>query len=318
MAPSRPHRAFPLVLPRITEPYSDMRGQYPSYRWPTVKRVETARARHNRIVCGLRTQYEEAKRTSACIKNERDRYEGSYEQMVAYHRECSIYEDAYGKFVPDSENARWFDRINPRIAEMLLLREVAGKIEDCNHPDMVRYFVAVNQAQAFEEDFEHGFNGHDANDRLDQHFKRMASHTASAKSLALKCSGDALKLAAFFSKPLEFTIDNPYEEGETRTDFDDRDFDTKLREIKRTLEGDAAVEALPPHVLKPFPFSLSFTNQLEYYDAVYAHEQLTDMSTHHWEDLRGEVGEDRVGRYCTPAPRRPALWSDEMYARLSV
>ncbi|KAJ7637412.1 hypothetical protein DFH06DRAFT_1139025 [Mycena polygramma] len=188
-------------------------GQYPSYRWPTVKRVETARARHNRIVCGLRTQYEEAKRTSACIKNERDRYEGSYEQMVAYHRECSIYEDAYGKFVPDSENARWFDRINPRIAEMLLLREVAGKIEDCNHPDMVRYFVAVNQAQAFEEDFEHGFNGHDANDGLTNISSEWRRTTASAKSLALKCSGDALKLAAFFSKPLEFTIDNPYEEG---------------------------------------------------------------------------------------------------------
>lgn len=111
-----------------------------------------------------------------------------------------------------------------------------GKVEQHDHPDVVKYFAlgktrpshaAVNQsfhpAQTFEHDFGHPFTAHDADDGLDEHFKRMASHAATAQSL----TDDAAKLTEILSQPLNFTIDNPYREGETRADFDDSDFDAK-------------------------------------------------------------------------------------------
>lgn len=39
-----------------------------------------------------------------------------------------------------------------------------------------------------------------------------------------------------------------------------------VRDLKRALEGEAAVAALPATVLDPFPFSLSFADQRGYYD----------------------------------------------------
>ncbi|KAJ6535036.1 hypothetical protein B0H19DRAFT_1080439 [Mycena capillaripes] len=248
--PSRStYRALPIFPPRITEPYS-ARANYEPVRLSQKKKVEKARAQHNRLVCQLKEEYEEAKSANASIAHERSRLEASEAEMMSYYRERSFYEDVYGKFIPDSKIPEWFAKINPRIAEMLIAREAAGKVDQHDHPDMVKYFAMA----------------YDADDGLDKHFKRMASHRGTAKSLAKKCGGNAAKLAQILSKPLNFTIENPYEEGETRADFDERDFDAKLRDIKRKLEGDAAVEALPTTVLDPFPFSLSFADQLGYYD----------------------------------------------------
>lgn len=70
------------------------------------------------------------------------------------------YEDAYGKFVPDAQNAAWFAKKAPRVAELALVRVKAGKPlvapssastmlmpvpaeqDRYDHPDMVMYLNA--------------------------------------------------------------------------------------------------------------------------------------------------------------------------------
>ncbi|KAJ6545759.1 hypothetical protein B0H19DRAFT_1076020 [Mycena capillaripes] len=270
MAPPRPFANLPEILPRITEPYSGDHGYEPFLgSFASVLSVEAARAAHNKEVCQLRKAY-----ISEKAMDEGD----SWDAMTEYYRSKSSYQEMYGKFVPDSQNAAWFAKINPRIAELLMARKSLANVEHHDHPDMVKYLAA---AEAFEEEFEHPFTAHDAEDGLDEHFNRMAFHACIAKGLA----GDPNKLAEVLSTPLTFTVYNPYLREEYRSEFNDEDFDRKLRDIKRELEGDAAVEALEPTVLKNFPFSLSFTDLQGYYDAKYTEEKLYWMSMHHSEEL---------------------------------
>ncbi|KAJ7238316.1 hypothetical protein B0H12DRAFT_1075306 [Mycena haematopus] len=304
MAPSRTVVTLPRIIPRITDPYSGDNGYAP------ILSVEAARVAHNQEVCRLREAYEKAKERNSSIVNERDRWEANRKFMKRYYTSESSYEDMFGKFVPDSENAAWFAKINPRIAELLIARESLANVDRHDHPDMVKYLAA---AKAFEEDFGHAFTAHDAADGLDEHFNRMAFHAWVAQDLASKCAGDTDKLGQILSAPLNFVVYNPYRADEFCSEFNDKDFDMKLREIKRKLEGDAAVEKLPSTVLQNFPFSLSFTDLQGYYDARYTEEQLFEMSVHHAEELSGDVGGKRENRTSTPLPRRPPLWSDEMY-----
>ncbi|KAF8183521.1 hypothetical protein K438DRAFT_1766810 [Mycena galopus ATCC 62051] len=250
-----------------------------------------------------------AKAANRSIENERDRRDADWEAECAYTPFKFLYEQQYGQFVPDPENADWFTKINPRIAGLLIARESVAKIYQHDHPAIVKYLA---DAKDFKEDFGHEFSAHDADDGHDQYFNCMAFHAWLAKELKSKCDGNPDKLAEVLSTPLTFTVFNPYNADDFRSDFNDKDFNAKLRGIKRKLEGDAAVNALGPNVLQNFPFGLPFTDVQGYYDARYMQKQLDSMVEHHRQELMDDFDDDD---HSAPFIRRPPLWSDAEYAR---
>ncbi|KAJ7503601.1 hypothetical protein B0H11DRAFT_2222227 [Mycena galericulata] len=293
------------ILPRITGPYGGLNSEEESFgSYYERMEQEPLRATWNQKLCQLRLSRDNIKHQNAHIVDPRDRLDANFPAIQAYSKSKSDYQDIFGRFVPDSENAAWFAKINPRIEQMLVARQTAANIERHDHPDMVEYFAA---ARAFENDFGHPFIAHDADDGLDKHFKRMAFQAATAAEL--QELGDAWT-SKVISEPLTFTLKNPYPEGDQRR----LDFDVKLRLFKRTLEGEAAVEELPSNVLADFPFSLRVTDLQSYYDAVYTQHKLFCKEIHHWEYFNDDIGEKRDGRGLTPFPPRPPLWCDDIYA----
>ena len=159
------------------------------------------------------------------------------------------YERLYGKFVPDAQNAQWFARQAPRVAELRLARENAAGWSTLSHQgrwnlttsvysggrllrrpsngvvfigwyvtfSAVGFLVDANGvfliARAFEEDFGHPFS---APDGLNEHFARMESHRSTAEELATLYDNDAEKIAAVTSQPLTFHVYNPYAENDQR------------------------------------------------------------------------------------------------------
>ncbi|KAJ7466562.1 hypothetical protein B0H11DRAFT_1921750 [Mycena galericulata] len=202
-----------------------------------------------------------------------------------------IYENKYGKFIPDSENAVWCARRAPRIAALMISRVAAYEAYHHDHPDMVEYFT---QLRAFEAEFGHPFV---AVDDREYHFKRMESHTWTAALSGSTLAGD---IPEVFS----FDVSNPYPQGDQRR----VDFDRKLRIFKRSLEGSVAVEALPAEVADTFTFHVrnptDMYNPQRYYDVVFVKEELQEMSLHHWEALHDCVGESTD----SPFVKRPPLW----------
>jgi hypothetical protein len=136
-------------------------------------------------------------------------------------------------------------------------------------------------AKVFDEDFGHPFSPHDANDGLQEHFERMEFHASVAKSLAQTYGDDAAKLAALFSTPLKFTIENPYEPNECRSEFDEQDFDCKCECCVSSLirskylcsarnqtgnRRGGRCSCVAFKVIHPFPFSLAVNDAQSYYD----------------------------------------------------
>ncbi|KAJ7488483.1 hypothetical protein B0H11DRAFT_1912975 [Mycena galericulata] len=279
-------------------PYSGLNSEEESFgSYYERMEQEPLRATWNQKLCQLRLSRDNIKHQNAHIVDPRDRLDANFPAIQAYSKSKSDYQDIFGRFVPDSENAAWFAKINPRIEQMLVARQTAANIDRHDHADMVKYFAA---ARAFEDDFGHPFTAHDADDGLDEHFKRMAFQTSTAAKL--QELGDAWT-SKVISEPLTFTLKNPYPEGDQRR----LDFDVKLRLFKRTLEGEAAVDELPSNVLADFPFSLGVTDLQSYYDAVYTQHKLFCKEIHHWEYFNDDIGEKRDGRGLTPFPLRPPL-----------
>ncbi|KAJ7437711.1 hypothetical protein FB451DRAFT_1193105 [Mycena latifolia] len=193
------------LLPRITNPYAPPR---PFIESAELEEEEPERILHNRKVQRLLKRHaltlvsDKAKEANASIACERDRDEANWKTWVPYDDALEDYENKYGKFVPDAENAAWFARKEPQVAELMVLRHRAGKVRRHDHPDMLAYFAA---AHVFEDDFGHAFS---CGDGLDDHFKQMESHTITAH--ALKTYYTAEEVEEVLSTPLEFTIRNPY------------------------------------------------------------------------------------------------------------
>ncbi|KAJ7453632.1 hypothetical protein B0H11DRAFT_2245269 [Mycena galericulata] len=269
MAPTRKAR-----IQRITAPYKPQRE--PETHSEVVAE-EKARAAHNKKICRLRKRI----------------------RMQKYLAIVQIYEDKYGKFVPDSKNAGLVARTAPRVAELMTTRRAAYNADCHDHPDIVNYFV---QSRAFEVEFGYRFS---PSDGMEDHFKRMASHASTASWLASVCDGDSAKMAEVLSQPLTFNVINPYLEGDERRER----FDAKLRGYKAILEGATAVKAL--HATRTeFPFCIRFPSggypEL-YYDAVHIKHELQEMSLHHWEALHDCVGESRQNPN-SPFAKRDPLW----------
>ncbi|KAJ6457864.1 hypothetical protein DFH09DRAFT_1115681 [Mycena vulgaris] len=197
-------------LPRITDPYAP---PHPYIAPLSVEEEEPARILHNRKVKRLKKRYHKAVAAHLSILDDRAREEANWPVYVAYDNALEDYEKQYGKFVPDVENAAWFARKAPRVADLMVLRNIAGDVYRHDYPDMIAYFDAEN---TFREDFGHQFV---CPDGLDDHFKRMRSHEHTAH--ALTYVGAAL-LEKLLSEPLVVNILNPYPlDDPDHTRFDD-------------------------------------------------------------------------------------------------
>ncbi|KAJ7496474.1 hypothetical protein FB451DRAFT_1162623 [Mycena latifolia] len=290
-APKRP-------LPCITDPYAPPR---PFIEPAELEEEEPERILHNRKVRRLLKRHalmpvsDKAKEANASIACERDQNEANWKTWVPYDDALEDYENKYGKFVPDAENAAWFARKEPRVAELMVLRHHAGKVRRHDHPDMLAYFAA---AHVFEDDFGHAFL---CGDGLDDHFKQMESHTITAH--ALKTYYTAEEVEEVLSTPLEFTIRNPYYDDDLKRNR----FDAIFEEIAassqdschhfslRMLDGDADAPDWHEWRLE------------QHYKRVWIRDLLEEIERHHFEAWSDMVGEKRFN-VRLPFVKRPSLW----------
>ncbi|KAJ7631450.1 hypothetical protein DFH06DRAFT_1140682 [Mycena polygramma] len=151
-----------------------------------------------------------------------------------------------------------------RVSQLLAAREAAGKPHLCaryqtiyfhpvpadrhDEPEMVRY---LELEKAFEADFGFPFSSEDG---WDPHFKRMTFHALVAENLRHRFNNDTSKIAAEFSKPLIFNVQNPYLDGDARQ----LNLEMELRRNKLMYEGADAVDSLPLAINTQFPFRLRF------------------------------------------------------------
>ncbi|KAF8174186.1 hypothetical protein K438DRAFT_1980484 [Mycena galopus ATCC 62051] len=283
--PSGPH-----ILPRITEPYSGVWGVDPwAETTARMRMIESFRAAANKELCQLQMEYLNARRTGLLRTN------------------------TIGGM-----------RIGKPSAHILLSSPSMSntKIYQHDHPAIVKYLA---DAKVFKEEFGHEFSAHDADDGHDQYFNSMAFHAWLAKDLKSKCDGNPDKLAEVLSTPLTFTVFNPYNADEFRSEFNDRDFDAKctascsyfnFRSHSFVSKCGESSENLKetPNVLKNFPFSLPFTDVQGYYDARYMQIQLDWMVEHHRQELMDGFDDNHSGLYGSlihqASPRRetPPFW----------
>ncbi|KAF8206117.1 hypothetical protein K438DRAFT_1756838 [Mycena galopus ATCC 62051] len=147
---------------------------------------------------------EKAQRTHA--PNEPKKVQAKHEKGQLYYCQLAQYEMAYGKFVPDSENAAWFAWKAARVAELVVARAAAVKVSVHDHPDTIAYF---NAADTFKQDFGHGFS---CDDGFDELLERMAYDVRTANALASECDGDPVKISELASEPVMLEVRNPYVE----------------------------------------------------------------------------------------------------------
>ncbi|KAJ7159326.1 hypothetical protein C8R43DRAFT_1124539 [Mycena crocata] len=202
----------PRPLPRITDPYAPPEDpEDVAETMEELRSEEANRVIQNAMVALLKQLYEKASTADA---EDADIY------LDAYETQKIKYEDSFGKFVPDSENAAWFARKAPRAEELRVARLAAMDATDHDDPAMA---LALDLGEKFEEDFGQAFS-----DDLNFHFERFASHAASARCLHFVHGDDVTKWAARAEQPVTFDICNPYPEGHHRRG----DFDNKLRKLK--------------------------------------------------------------------------------------
>ncbi|KAJ7602595.1 hypothetical protein DFH06DRAFT_1152699 [Mycena polygramma] len=156
-----------------------------------------------------------------------------------------------------------------RVSQLLSAREAAGKpyllpADRHDEPEMVRY---LELEKAFEADFGFPFSSEDG---WDPHFKRMTFHALVAENLCHRFNNDASKIAAEFSKPLIFNVQNPYLDGDARQ----LNLEMELRRSKLMYEGADAVDSLPLAINTQFPFRLRLPctacwGPAGYYDATW-------------------------------------------------
>ncbi|KAJ6575941.1 hypothetical protein DFH09DRAFT_1453522 [Mycena vulgaris] len=309
-------------LPRITDPYAPPYdwGDYPAILEdrtcgeqvereaegdipaagqgkPTAFQMQQERGRIllNAKVCKLRKRYERTKAANASVENASDRADANWDD---WH-----YKRLYGKFVPDGENAAWFARKTPRIAELMILRARAAAAAGDRHddPDMIIYLDA---AKLFETDFGHHFS---CDDGLNCYFNCMAYTTLMAAALASECNHDAEAIAAVASEPVSFDVINPYPVGDERRDW----FDTKMRGITLALHRPGE---LPLDVNEIFAFCLAngYAGQgelelREHYRLLYIKHLIRVLESNH-SDTYGDLVEEKREFPRSSWIEQPPLW----------
>ncbi|KAJ7472815.1 hypothetical protein FB451DRAFT_1175524 [Mycena latifolia] len=296
-APKRP-------LPRITDPYAP---PDPFIEPAELEEEEPERILHNRKVQRLLKLHaltpvsDKAKEANASIACEREWDEANWKTWVPYDDALEHYENKYGKFVPGAENAAWFARKEPRVAELMVLRHRAGKVRRHNHTDMLAYFAA---AHVFEDDFGHAFS---CGDGLDDHFKQMESHTIT--SHALKTYYTAEEVEEVLSTPLEFTIRNPYYDDDwKRNRFDailrsaEADHSAQLKTSPHPARTPAIISHCDPDAPDWHEWHLE-----QHYKRVWIRDLLEEIERHHFEAWSDTVGEKRLN-VRLPFVKCPSLW----------
>ncbi|KAJ7149088.1 hypothetical protein C8R43DRAFT_1128848 [Mycena crocata] len=275
---------------------------------------EANRVIQNATVALLKQLYEKASTADA---EDADIY------LDAYETRKIKYEDSFGKFVPDAENAAWFasQSASGRGTEggtdggkYKLLTNTRCAVDATDHDDPAMA-LALDLGEKFEEDFGQAFS-----DDLNFHFERFASHAASARCLHFVHGDDVTKWAARAEQPVTFDICNPYPEGHHRRG----DFDNKLRKLKALADEDAHGHAphgdeppTPPsgvvtfRIVNPYAGRSGGVSASEvlrgFYDAEYSRQRIQRMTLYHWEDVWDSVGEKRENPH-SPFVRRYPLW----------
>ncbi|KAJ6499883.1 hypothetical protein DFH09DRAFT_1102808 [Mycena vulgaris] len=220
-----------------------------------------------------------------------------------YELELARYQEAFGKFVPDAENAAWFARKGPRIAELAAARAAAAQINHHDHPAMVVYLAAE---KAFELDFGHQFS---SSDGLDEHFQQMAFHARTAEALATRFNDDTQEIAATASEPLVFYIYNPYPAGDARRTR----FALEIRRYARELDPPAEPGAAEGTTIgfsitncfakSPEKSLYSLQRRLQqYYKCVYTKHLLVTVAEDHRDDYEDMVYENRENPHSPYVP----------------
>ncbi|KAJ7108363.1 hypothetical protein C8R43DRAFT_962907 [Mycena crocata] len=266
---TRQHRKARKVPPRPLPHPEDVAETMEELRSEEANRVI-----QNAMVALLKQLYGLTEKASTADAEDADIY------LDAYETQKIKYEDSFGKFVPDSENAAWFARKAPRAEELRVARLAAMDATDHDDPAMA---LALDLGEKFEEDFGQAFF-----DDLNFHFERAL--------LALRARDDVTKWAARAEQPVTFDICNPYPEGHHRRG----DFDNKLRKLKALADEDAHGHAphgdeppTPPSGVVTFP--------------EYNRQRIQRMTLYHWEECVDSVGEKR-GNPHSPFVRRYPLW----------
>ncbi|KAJ7669581.1 hypothetical protein B0H17DRAFT_1086657, partial [Mycena rosella] len=296
-APTR----VPSPLPRITDPYHWM---YDALQYPAeLVRREPERILHNAQVCKLLKLHERAKRRNAKKIPDLDaREREDLETLLPYEREKSSYEDEYGKFVSDADNAAWFARKAPRLVLIKATRATATDAKDHDDPVMAAYLAC---AQEFQADFGHAFS---SPDDYNEHFKQMAFHADTAEALAARFDNDADKIAAAASEPLNFTVYNPYDKDSP----DYLKFDTEMR--RHALMLDPAATSTPSQGREiAFRFGNCFAHLPErclrqHYKCAYIKHLLQRAAWDHYNDLNDMIQEHRGANSASPFTGLRLLW----------
>ncbi|KAJ7147942.1 hypothetical protein C8R43DRAFT_952951 [Mycena crocata] len=297
----------PRPLPRITDPYAPPEDPEDIAETMEELRSEEAnRVIQNATVALLKQLYGPTEKASTADAEDADIY------LDAYETRKIKYEDSFGKFVPDAENAAWFARKAPRAEELRVARMAAMDATDHDDPAMA---LALDLGEKFEEDFGQAFS-----DDLNFHFERFASHAASARCLHFVHGDDVTKWAARAEQPVTFDICNPYPEGHHRRG----DFDNKLAASTVCTDEDAHGHAphgdeppTPPsgvvtfRIVNPYAGRSGGVSASEvlrgFYDAEYSRQRIQRMTLYHWEDVWDSVGEKRENPH-SPFVRRYPLW----------
>ncbi|KAJ6606678.1 hypothetical protein DFH09DRAFT_1067430 [Mycena vulgaris] len=262
-------------LPRITEPYAPL---HPYIAPLSVEEEEPARILHNRKVKRLEKCYHKVVAANLSILDDRTREEANWPVYIAHDNALEDYENQYGKFIPNLENAAWFARKAPRVADLMVLRNIAGNMYRHNHPAMVAYFDAEN---TFREDFGHQFV---CPDGLDDHFKRMRSHEHTAHALTYV---GATLLEKLLSEPLVVNVLNPYLlDDPDHTRFDDL-FSVEDFACWQRLPITASWQTFSfPMLQGGDPDAPGYQEERlhRYYQAVWVEEVLEEVERHHRED----------------------------------
>ncbi|KAJ7642827.1 hypothetical protein B0H17DRAFT_1216368 [Mycena rosella] len=291
----------PSPLPRITDPYHWM---YDSLLYPAeLVRQESGRIASNAEVCRLLKLHVKAKRANAKNIPNRDlREREGWDTQLLYEREKSAYEDEYGKFVPDAENAAWFARKAPRVVLLKAARAAAVELNNHDDPLMAAYLAL---AQEFEADFGHAFSSQDG---WDEHFKQMAFHASTAEALAARFDNDVEQIAAAASQPVKFTVYNPY--GPDDTNY--LRFNNEMRRHALTLDPAATS---PPSEGKEIVFLIAncFADCPErrlrqHYKCAYIKYLLQRTAWDHSNDLNDTIQESRGANSASPFTGLRLLW----------
>ncbi|KAK7059987.1 hypothetical protein R3P38DRAFT_3168440 [Favolaschia claudopus] len=195
LSPPGPGEEIDVPVPRISE--EDMKVEEPARILHNAKisKLEKANASAH---CKLEKMSWETTDARAYIKA-RDR---AGDKLRDYTRELWDYQDKYGKWVPDADNAAWFQRKGIREEALLALRKLAVTTQA--QSDFIKYFA---KADAFREDFGHNFY-HD--DGLDDYLKQVEHRLQCARSLDEMFAGDSTKMAEYACQPVVFECFMPF------------------------------------------------------------------------------------------------------------